>query len=295
MNAYLAELIGTAILVLLGNGAVANVVLSRTKGHGAGWIVIAAGWGFGVYVAVLCVAEVSGAHLNPAVTVSLAVARGFEWRQVPGYVIAQMLGGILGAVLVFAFYKLHYDVTDDPDAKLGTFCTAPAIRSSGYNLLCEVIATFVLVYAVLLLTDPSFSLPVQNGPGSQEVKVGLGSLGAVRVGLIVFAIGLSLGGTTGYAINPGEIWGHASRTPSCRFAANATAIGRTPGSPSWVRWPEDCSRPFCFWRSSDAPLPVVRICYDLRRRRMQLTRGSATMLPSRIVSDPGSGTTRRLS
>ena len=141
MNAYLAELIGTALLVLLGDGVVANVVLHRTKGHGSGWIVIAAGWGFAVYLAVLCVADFSGAHLNPAVTVALAVAQSFAWRDVPGYILAQLLGGVLGATLVFAFYKRHYDATDDPDAKLGTFCTIPAIRAGMQPVLrscCDV-------------------------------------------------------------------------------------------------------------------------------------------------------------
>jgi glycerol uptake facilitator protein len=200
MNVYLAEFIGTAILVLLGNGVVANVLLSRTKGHEAGWIVITAGWGFAVYTAVLCVGEFSGAHINPAVTVGLAVAQQFAWQQVPGYLAAQLLGGILGAVIVYVFYKLHYDVTDDSDAKLATFCTGPNIRSPGNNFLSEMVGTFVLVYAVLLMCDPSFSL--EPGNVDPDIKVGLGSIGALRVGLIVFAIGLSLGGTTGYAINP---------------------------------------------------------------------------------------------
>ena len=197
---FIAELIGTAVLVLLGNGTVANVLLNKTKGHNSGWIVISAGWGFGVYVAVLCVGEISGAHINPAVTIGLALSGSFDWQQVPIFILAQMIGAILGGALVYAFYKRHYDVTDDADAKLATFCTAPNIRSLGRNLFCEVIATFVLVYGVLMMSDASFSL--QNGVSEQEVKVGLGSIGAVRVGLIVFAIGLSLGGTTGYAINP---------------------------------------------------------------------------------------------
>jgi glycerol uptake facilitator protein len=197
---FTAELIGTAVLVLLGNGTVANVLLNKTKGHNSGWIVISAGWGFGVYVAVLCVGEISGAHINPAVTIGLALSGSFNWQQVPIFILAQMIGAVLGGALVYAFYKRHYDVTDDADAKLATFCTAPNIRSLGRNLFCEVIATFVLVYGVLVMSDASFSL--QNGVSEQEVKVGLGSIGAVRVGLIVFAIGLSLGGTTGYAINP---------------------------------------------------------------------------------------------
>jgi glycerol uptake facilitator protein len=200
MNAYLAEFLGTALLILLGNGVVANVVLRQTKGHAGGWIVITAGWALAVYTAVVCVAEASGAHINPAVSVALAVAGEFEWARLPGYILAQLAGGIAGGALVYAFYRPHYSVTDDADAKLATFCTAPAIRGLPANLFCEVVGTFVLVFAVLMLTDASFTWDAPDP--SREVKVGLGSLGAIRVGLIVFAIGLSLGGTTGYAINP---------------------------------------------------------------------------------------------
>ena len=197
MNVYLAELIGTALLILLGNGVVANVLLHGTKGNGAGWLVITAGWGFAVYTAVLCVEQFSGAHINPAVTLGLAVAGRFEWALAPGYIVSQMVGAFLGAALVFVFYSQHYDVTHDADLKLATFCTAPAIRGVGLNTFCEVVGTFVLVYAVLLMSDPVFAVDE-----FREVTVGLGSIGALRVGLIVFAIGLSLGGTTGYAINP---------------------------------------------------------------------------------------------
>ncbi|MFQ5733619.1 MAG: MIP/aquaporin family protein [Planctomycetaceae bacterium] len=197
MHPYLAEFIGTAILILLGNGVVANVLLTKTKGHGGGWLVISAGWGFAVFTAVLCVGEISGAHINPAVTIGLAVAGEFAWEDVGGFIGAQMGGAIFGATLVYACYKQHYDATEDADAKLGTFCNAPAIRSLPLNFFCEAVATFVLVYAVLLTSDPSFELG--NG---DTVKVGLGSIGAIQVGLVVFAIGLCLGGTTGYAINP---------------------------------------------------------------------------------------------
>ena len=200
MNMYLAEFVGTAILILLGNGVVANVVLNQTKGHQGGWIVITAGWAFAVFVAVLCVAEFSGAHINPAVTIGVAVAGEFEWEKVPGYIAAQMGGAIFGATLVFLCYKDHYEATEDADSKLGTFCNAPAIYSLPRNLLTEVLGTFVLVAAVLLAVSPSFELPAPT-PGS-KVEVGLGSLGALTVGLVVFSIGLSLGGTTGYAINP---------------------------------------------------------------------------------------------
>jgi glycerol uptake facilitator protein len=204
MNPYLAEFIGTAILILLGNGVVANVLLSRTKGHQAGWIVITAGWGFAVFVGVLCVGEFSGAHLNPAVSIGLALAESgsFTWEQVPGYIAAQMAGAILGTVLVYLCYKPHYDATEDADAKLGTFCTGPAIRSMPANFLSEAAGTFILVSAALLAVETSFELKIPGMESPESVKVGLGSLGALPVGLVVFSIGLSLGGTTGYAINP---------------------------------------------------------------------------------------------
>jgi glycerol uptake facilitator protein len=197
MNPFVAELVGTAILILLGNGVVANVVLERTKGASGGWIVITAGWALAVFTAVMCVGQFSGAHLNPAVTVGLAVAGKFSWFKLPFFIAAQMAGAIIGATLVFLFYRSHYEVTADPGSKLATFCTAPNIRNLPVNLLSEVIGTFVLVFAVLLAADPTFKF----GDG-EPVKLGMGSLGAMPVGLVVFAIGLSLGGTTGYAINP---------------------------------------------------------------------------------------------
>jgi len=204
MDRYFAEFVGTAILILLGNGVVANVLLSRTKGSGSGWMVICAGWGLAVFVAVLCVGQFSGAHINPAVTIGVAIAgtgvSPFPWADVPGYIAAQMAGALIGSGIVYLFYKSHYDQTQDADLKLATFCTAPAIRSLKWNFLCEAIATFVLVYAVLLSADAGFTLG--EGANAQEVRVGLGSVGALPVGLVVFAIGLSLGGTTGYAINP---------------------------------------------------------------------------------------------
>jgi glycerol uptake facilitator protein len=195
MSEFLGELIGTMLLVLLGNGAVANVLLSRTKGHASGWIVITFGYAMGVFIAVWCVGAVSGAHLNPAVTLGLAVAGEFD-GSVGGYILAQMIGAMAGATIVFWVYALHYAATSDADAKLGTFCTAPAIRYAPSNLLSEIVGTFVLVFATLLATDPSIAL------GGEDGKVGLGTLGALPAGLLVFSIGLSLGGTTGYAINP---------------------------------------------------------------------------------------------
>jgi glycerol uptake facilitator protein len=203
MHACAAEFLGTALLVLLGNGVVANVVLDKTKGHASGWIVIAFGWGMAVFVAVWCVGPISGAHLNPAVTLGLAAAGKFAWENVASYIAAQLLGAILGATLVFLFYRSHYEVTNDADAKLATFCTAPAIRRTSSNLLSEVIGTMVLVLAVLLAVEPSIDLGAQlASAGGSTAEIGLGTLGALPVGLLVLSIGLSLGGTTGYAINP---------------------------------------------------------------------------------------------
>jgi glycerol uptake facilitator protein len=203
MHAYLAEFLGTALLVLLGNGVVANVLLPKTKGNGSGWIVIAFGWGMAVFVAVRCVDSFSGAHLNPAVTVGLAAAGNFSWSQAPAYIAAQMVGALVGAVLVFVFYRDHYAASDDSDAKLATFATAPAIRNYPNNLFSEVIGTMVLVLAALLAVDPSITM--ESGAETNQtgtLKLGLGALGALPVGLLVLSIGLSLGGTTGYAINP---------------------------------------------------------------------------------------------
>src|SRR3954469_21662283 len=202
MKPYIAEFVGTALLVLLGNGVVANVVLPKTKGSGSGWIVITFGWGMAVFVAVWCVGPISGAHLNPAVTLGLAVADKFAWVHVPWFVGAQLLGGMVGATLVFLIYRDHYAVSDDADAKLATFATGPAIRNLASNLLSEVIGTFVLIFAVLLSVEPSITRSEFVDPNAPGLKIGLGSLGALPVGLLVLAIGLSLGGTTGYAINP---------------------------------------------------------------------------------------------
>ena len=204
MSPFLAEFLGTLILILLGNGVVANVVLAKTKGQGSGWIVISFGWGMAVFVAVWCVGPFSGAHINPAVTLGLAAADQFEWSEAPSYIAAQMLGAIGGAILVFLFYRDHYASTEDPAAKLATFSTGPAIPNPINNLFCEVIGTMVLVLAVLLSVDPSISAATEPAAGATppSMTLGLGTLGALPVGLLVLAIGLSLGGTTGYAINP---------------------------------------------------------------------------------------------
>ena len=187
MTPFIAEFIGTALLLLLGDGVVANVVLKGTKGENSGWIVITLGWAMAVFVAVFVVAASSGAHINPAVTLGLALAGKFAWAQVPLYLAAQFLGGAVGAALVWLHYRDHFNTTDDADAKLAVFCTAPAIRNTVSNVISEVIGTFVLVFAVLYIATP---------------EVGLGALDALPVGLVVLVIGLCLGGTTGYAINP---------------------------------------------------------------------------------------------
>jgi glycerol uptake facilitator protein len=203
MSACFAEFVGTALLVLLGNGVVANVNLPKTKGNNSGWIVIAFGWAMAVFVAVWCVGPISDAHINPAVTLGFVLFGAFPWSLLPGYWIAQMLGGIAGAALVFVFYKDHYAASDDPDAKLGTFATAPAIRNTPRNFISELVGTFVLIFAGLMAADATLSLEqiVDNAPPN-GAEIGLGTLGALPVGLLVLAIGLSLGGTTGYAINP---------------------------------------------------------------------------------------------
>jgi glycerol uptake facilitator len=204
MQPYVAEFVGTLLLVLLGNGVVANVVLPQTKGNNSGWIVIAFGWGMAVFVSVWCVAPFSGAHLNPAVTLGLTVAGKFSCSQVIPYVVSQMLGALVGATLVYQVYADHYAVGGDAAAKLATFATSPAIRHFTRNLVSEVIGTFVLVFAVLLAVEPtiSFNVGMLAETQPQTAKVGLGALGALPVGLLVLSIGLSLGGTTGYAINP---------------------------------------------------------------------------------------------
>lgn len=180
----LFEFIGTAVLILLGDGVVANVVLKGTKGYGGGWALISIAWGLAVFVGAYISGPYSGAHLNPAVTIGLALAGKFSGN-ILGYVIAQILGGIVGAMLVYVFYKPHFDIESNKDNKLGVFCTIPAIRNYFYNFLSELIGTFLLIVGILF-----------------AVKDGTGFDGPFPVGLLIIAIGMSLGGTTGYAINP---------------------------------------------------------------------------------------------
>lgn len=194
MTPFVAEFIGTALLILLGNGVVANVVLTGTKGHGGGWIVITTAWALGVFVGVVVAGPFSGAHLNPAVTIALAISGKFEWAQVPSYMLAQMFGAMLGALLVWIKYKDHFAATEDKGLKLAAFSTGPAIRNTFSNLTSEIIGSFVLLFVIFYFTSAEIS--------DTKTPVGLGSLGAIPVMFLVWAIGLSLGGTTGYAINP---------------------------------------------------------------------------------------------
>ena len=220
MSPFLAELLGTAILIVLGDGVVANVVLHRTKGHGSGWIVITAGWAFAVTIAVYCVNSISGAHLNPAVTIALAAIGTFAWAKVPLYIAAQIAGGVLGAVIVWLAYLPHWSATPDAESKLAVFSTMPAIRRRGANLVAEVIGGFALVFALLAVLSPGNFVP-----GSDLAK----GIGPLLVGVIVWAIGLSLGGPTGYAINP-------ARDLGPRIAHAALPIAGKGGSGWGYAW-----------------------------------------------------------
>ncbi|HVS14207.1 MAG TPA: MIP/aquaporin family protein [Thermoanaerobaculia bacterium] len=199
MDIFLAEAIGTCLLVLLGDGVVANHLLGRTKGHGSGWMVITTGWAFGVAIAVYCVGRISGAHINPAVTLALFSIGQLEGSLVGTYVIGQMTGAILGAVLVWLAYLPHWKETPDPAAKLAVFATAPEIRSTPSNFLCEAIGTFVLVFGVLAIGQNAGEMVKGDFDLSAVFSTAINPL---LVGFLVWGIGLSLGGPTGYAINP---------------------------------------------------------------------------------------------
>ncbi len=195
MDPLLAEFIGTALLVMMGNGVVANVVLEGTKGNGGGWIVITTAWALGVFIGVVVAGPYSGAHINPAVSVALALAGQFDWAMVLPYCLMQLLGASAAAAIVWLMYKDHFDLTPGQASKLGVFATIPAIRNYPINLFCEVVGTFVLIFVILYFTPATLV-------DERSTLVGLGSLGALPVALLVWVIGLSLGGTTGYAINP---------------------------------------------------------------------------------------------
>jgi glycerol uptake facilitator protein len=199
MNEFTAELIGTMFLILLGNGVVANTILKGTKGNSGGWMVITTGWALAVFVGVVIAGPYSGAHLNPAVTLALAVTGKFAWSKVAWYIIAQIIGAILGSLLMWIVYRDHFNSTSDPDTQLAVFSTAPAIKNSVFNLLSEIVGTFVLIFVLFYFTNAEL--------GDQKTPIGMGSLGALPVAFLVWAIGLSLGGTTGYAINPARDFG----------------------------------------------------------------------------------------
>lgn len=191
MTKCVFEFLGTMVLILLGDGVVACCSLKGSKGYNGGWAVITMAWGFAVMCGVFIAGPYSDAHLNPAVSAGLAAAGKFPWSSVPYYIVSQMLGGIAGALLVYLFYKDHFDATDDPDTKLGVFCTMPAIPSRWRNLFCEFVGTWLLVFVILAFTNR------ENTP-----EMGMGSMGSFPVTMLIMAIGMSLGGATGYAINP---------------------------------------------------------------------------------------------
>jgi glycerol uptake facilitator protein len=196
-TALIYEVIGTAILIIMGGGVVANSNLRKSKAEGAGWVNITFGWGLGVFIAVVVAGDVSGAHINPAVTIGLATIGLFSWAWVPGYIIAQITGGFIGAVIVYLTFKTHFDITEDKGIKLAVFSTMPAIPNPLYNMISEIVGTFILVFVIFYIAGPTFEAPTV-----EDAVIGLGSLGALPVALLVVGIGMSLGGPTGYAINP---------------------------------------------------------------------------------------------
>ena len=214
MNNCFAEFLGTLILIVFGNGVVANVLLQKSKGQNSGWIVITFGWAMAVFVAVFAVSKYSGAHLNPAVSICLALTGKFDWSLVPMYVLSQVAGAFCGALLVWLTYRQHFAATEDAGLKLAVFSTGPAIPNRFYNLLTETIATAIFLLLVLMIVSPSNSL---------------GSIDALPVALLVLAIGLSLGGPTGYAINP-------ARDLGPRLAHAVLPIGKNKNSAWAYAW-----------------------------------------------------------
>lgn len=198
MTPFVAELLGTMLLIIMGGGVVANVVLNKTKGHGAGWLAITTAWALGVFIGVVVAGPYSGAHLNPAVSIGLALGETFPWAEVPLYILAQLLGAALGALIVWLVYKDHFDATDDQGAILGVFCTNAEIKHPIINLITEIVGTFALLFVVFYISGGELSLQDSDS----TLPVGLGSVGAIPVAFTVWVIGLSLGGPTGYAINP---------------------------------------------------------------------------------------------
>lgn len=200
MDEFVAEFVGTSLLIAMGSGVVANVVLNKTKGQNSGWMVISTAWALGVFIGIVVAGPYSGAHLNPAVSIGLAIAGDFSWELVPKYIFAQILGAMFGSTIAWLVYKDHFDATEDPGLKFAPFGTVPAIRNYSSNLISEIVGTSVLIIVILYSTEPM--LNDTNG-----TPIGLGSLGALPVAFLVWVIGLSLGGTTGYAINPARDFG----------------------------------------------------------------------------------------
>ena len=194
MTPFMAEFLGTMLMILLGDGVVANVVLNDTKGNNSGWMVITTAWGLAVFVGVTVAGPYSGAHFNPAITIGLAIAGKFAWASVIPYIIAQFLGAFLGAFLVWIMYFDHFKRTNNPAAILSVFCTGPAVRNYISNISSEIIGAFVLLFTIFYISGAEIT--------STKTPIGLGTVGAIPVALLVWVIGLSLGGTTGYAINP---------------------------------------------------------------------------------------------
>ncbi|UGU15016.1 aquaporin family protein [Sinomicrobium kalidii] len=194
MTPFIAEFLGTMLLILLGDGVVANVILKDTKGNNGGWIVITTGWALAVFVGVIVAGPYSGAHINPAVTIALAIAGKFAWANVALFITAQLLGAMTGAFLVWVVYKDHFNRTEDKGIVLAVFSTGPAVRRYSSNLISEIIGTFVLLFTIFYITGAEIT--------ASGEPIGLGSVGALPVAFLVWVIGLSLGGTTGYAINP---------------------------------------------------------------------------------------------
>ena len=195
MNPIVAEFIGTAIILLLGSGVVANVVLPGTKGNGGGLIAITTAWALAVFCGVVVAGPYSGAHLNPAVTIGLATVGKFDWAMAPGYIIAQLGGAMLGSGLAWLMYRHHFDMTDDPGLKRAPFCTDPTVRNFTTSVISETLGTFVLIFVILYISGAKLE-------DAQSTPIGLGSVGALPVSFLVWVVGLGLGGTTGYAINP---------------------------------------------------------------------------------------------
>ena len=198
MTPFVAELLGTMFILILGAGVVANALLNKTKGANAGILAITTAWALGVFIGVVVAAPYSGAHLNPAVTLGFALCGQFPWSEVGTYIIAQFLGAALGATLIWAVYYDHFKITDNTESKLAIFCTYPEIRHTATNFFCEFLGTFVLMFIVFYITGGSLTL----SDTAQTLPVGLGSIGAIPVAFTVWGIGLALGGPTGYAINP---------------------------------------------------------------------------------------------